>query len=129
MTTKDWTGQNRPAIGINSRTHILSRCSVEAKEQSYHYSCISVGLIVQGFQNGIPPPEDPSSAPVRKSFRELVVHKLPSRNGKPVIELFQSQLFRLRHSQEDHDERQNIQSTIESKSARWRQRRQHVGEG
>ena len=55
--------------------------------------------------------KDPALEPPRKSLRSLILDEFTSWNRKDVVEFFQGTLFRLWNEQEDHAERNDVETT------------------
>lgn len=71
--------------------------------------------IVKRLKLGVLLPQHISLEPPRSSFACLVSNEPATGDSEDVIELFQSPLLCLWNKQEDHDERANIQSSVEAK--------------
>jgi hypothetical protein len=56
----------------------------------------------------------PPSKPPRQRLRKLIVHKRTRRHRKDIIQLLERPLLRLRHEEEYHNQRRDIQARVEA---------------
>ena len=71
---------------------------------------------VKRLQLSVSLPQNPPLEPPRRSFAGLVGNELLARYCKDVVKLLQSSLLGLRDKEENHDERADVQPSIEPES-------------
>ena len=69
---------------------------------------------IERFQLSVTLPQHPPLEPPRRSLASLVRDELLARNSKDVVKLFQGPLFGFWNEEEDHDERDDVQTSIEA---------------
>jgi hypothetical protein len=68
--------------------------------------------LIQWFQPGLLVEENPSLDEIWQSLRELISYMRASGDRKNIVKLFQSALLRLRYEQKDHDQCDNVKTTL-----------------
>lgn len=71
--------------------------------------------MVKGLEHSVALEQDPALDSIRQRLGDLVLGKLAVRNGKHVVELFESALLRLGYEEEDHDKRYEVEAGVQAK--------------
>ncbi len=85
--------------------------------------------LVKVAANGILAHEDISPNKPRRNFSKLVPGEGSGGDAEDIIQFLQGSLLGLWKEKEDQEKGDGIQSSVESKSSRWRERPKHIRKG
>lgn len=74
-------------------------------------------------------PEDPGLDPPRQYSEALVAHEGALWDSKDIVELLKSPLLRLRDEEEDHNKRDDVETSVQTERTGRCERGEHAGEG